>query len=131
MVGKEETTPADRVDAFIAPETELRGKVTSRGTLRIDGLVDGEISTDGDVVVGESGCVSAQIRARNIVVAGKVRGNLMPAGRVEIHSTASLEGGIQMKPPEQNSDTMAECPGESRTCYLSGDNSGQSAAGST
>ncbi|HHV62872.1 MAG TPA: polymer-forming cytoskeletal protein [Firmicutes bacterium] len=97
MLGKKETTPADRMDTLIAPETHFRGKIISRGTLRIDGRVEGEISTEGDVVIGESGWVLAQIRARNILVAGKVKGNLMPAGRVEIATTASLEGNIQVE----------------------------------
>lgn len=99
MLGKKETTPAaDRLETFIAPGTRSQGKIVSRGTLRIDGWVEGEISTEGDVVIGESGWVLAQIRARNILVAGKVKGNLKPTGRVEIASTASLDGTIQVEP---------------------------------
>ncbi|NPV54342.1 MAG: polymer-forming cytoskeletal protein [Firmicutes bacterium] len=97
MRGKEKTTPADRIDILIAPETHFRGKIVSRGTLRIDGQVEGEISTEGDVMIGESGRVLAQIQARNILVAGKVKGNLIPAGRIEIAATASLEGNIQVE----------------------------------
>ena len=95
MPGKKEATAADRIDALIAPGTHFRGEIVSRGTLRIDGWVEGKISTEGDVIIGESGLVSAQIRARNIIIAGKVKGNLIPSGRVEIATTASVEGDIQ------------------------------------
>jgi len=98
MFGKRETVSAERIDTVMAPETHFWGKIVSRGTLRIDGQVEGEISTQGDVIVGESGRVVAQIQCRNIFIAGEVKGNVVYVGRVEIATTASLEGEVQMEP---------------------------------
>lgn len=87
---KEETTiSADKVDTIVGQGTTLEGTITGQGSLRIDGGLDGDISYEGDVIVGESAEVDATIRARHVTVAGEVRGNVEVQGRCEI-----LNGGI-------------------------------------
>jgi cytoskeletal protein CcmA (bactofilin family) len=63
--------------------------------LYIDGRVEGSINLAGNrVTVGRNGVVAANINAREIVVLGKVRGNLTASDRVDIRSDGSLTGDV-------------------------------------
>jgi cytoskeletal protein CcmA (bactofilin family) len=63
--------------------------------LYIDGRVEGSINLSGNrVTVGRNGVVAANINAREIVVLGKVRGNLTASDRVDIRSDGSLTGDV-------------------------------------
>jgi cytoskeletal protein CcmA (bactofilin family) len=69
--------------------------VTGSESLYIDGRVEGSINLSGNrVTVGRNGVVSANINAREIVVLGKVRGNLTASDRVDIRSDGSLTGDV-------------------------------------
>jgi cytoskeletal protein CcmA (bactofilin family) len=69
--------------------------VTGSESLYIDGRVEGSINLAGNrVTVGRNGVVAANITAREIVVLGKVRGNLTASDRVDIRSDGSLTGDV-------------------------------------
>jgi cytoskeletal protein CcmA (bactofilin family) len=73
----------------------IKGEVTGSESLYIDGRVEGSINLAGNrVTVGRNGVVSANINAREIVVLGKVRGNLTASDRVDIRSDGSLTGDV-------------------------------------
>ena len=71
--------------ATIGKSLVIKGEVTGSESLYIDGRVEGSINLAGNrVTVGRNGVVSANINAREIVVLGKVRGNLTASDRVDI-----------------------------------------------
>ncbi len=84
-----------RVDTIIGKETEVKGTVTSAGVIRIDGKVEGEIIHKGDIAVGETGLVTANIKARNVAVGGTVTGNVEAAGKLELLPTARVVGDVK------------------------------------
>jgi len=87
------TTTADQ--ATIGKSLVIKGEVTGSESLYIDGRVEGSINLSGNrVTVGRNGVVSANINAREIVVLGKVRGNLTASDRVDIRSDGSLTGDV-------------------------------------
>jgi cytoskeletal protein CcmA (bactofilin family) len=87
------TTTADQ--ATIGKSLVIKGEVTGSESLYIDGRVEGSISLSGNrVTVGRNGVVAANISAREIVVLGKVRGNLTASDRVDIRSDGSLTGDV-------------------------------------
>jgi cytoskeletal protein CcmA (bactofilin family) len=82
------TTTSDQ--ATIGKSLVIKGEVTGSESLYIDGRVEGSISLAGNrVTVGRNGVVAA-----NIVVLGKVRGNLTASDRVDIRSDGSLTGDV-------------------------------------
>jgi cytoskeletal protein CcmA (bactofilin family) len=86
-------TTADQ--ATIGKSLVIKGEVTGSESLYIDGRVEGSINLAGNrVTVGRNGVVSANINAREIVVLGKVRGNLTASDRVDIRSDGSLTGDV-------------------------------------
>ena len=87
------TTTSDQ--ATIGKSLVIKGEVTGSESLYIDGRVEGSITLSGNrVTIGRNGVVAANISAREIVVLGKVRGNLIASDRVDIRSDGSLTGDV-------------------------------------
>ena len=87
------TTTSDQ--ATIGKSLVIKGEVTGSESLYIDGRVEGSINLSGNrVTIGRNGVVAANISAREIVVLGKVRGNLTASDRVDIRSDGSLTGDV-------------------------------------
>jgi cytoskeletal protein CcmA (bactofilin family) len=81
--------------ATIGKSLVIKGEVTGSESLYIDGRVEGSINLAGNrVTVGRNGVVNANINAREIVVLGKVRGNLAASDRVDIRTEGSLTGDV-------------------------------------
>jgi len=73
----------------------IKGEITGSESLFIDGKVEGSLSLPGNrVTIGRNGQVSANISAREIVVLGKVRGNMTATDRVDIRAEGSLNGDV-------------------------------------
>ena len=81
--------------ATIGKSLVIKGEVSGSESLYIDGKIEGTINLAGNrVTVGRNGQVSANITAREIVVLGKVRGNMTASDRVDIRSEGSLTGDV-------------------------------------
>jgi len=81
--------------ATLGKSLVIKGEVTGSESLYIDGRVEGSINLPGNrVTVGRNGVVSANVAAREIVVLGKVRGNLAASDRVDIRGEGSLTGDV-------------------------------------
>jgi len=73
----------------------VKGEITGSESLYIDGKVEGSINLPGNrVTVGRNGQVAASIIAREIVVLGKIRGNVSASDRVDIRAEGSLSGDV-------------------------------------
>jgi cytoskeletal protein CcmA (bactofilin family) len=70
------------LETIIGAETDFQGTLRSKGSVRIDGKIEGGVSAEG-VILGDRGEVQGDISARSVVIGGKVTGN--------IHATESLE----------------------------------------
>ncbi len=119
--------------ATIGKSLVIKGEVTGSESLYIDGRVEGSINLSGNrVTVGRNGVVSANISAREIVVLGKVRGNLTATDRVDIRNEGSLtgdvvaqrisiedgaffKGGIDIRKPGQKVESMPDAKSEEKS----------------
>ena len=86
----------DRVDTIIGAGTVFVGEIHIKGTLRIDGRAEGKIECSGDVVIGEGGIAETVVQARNLKVAGVLKGNATASGVLEITDTGKLFGDIEV-----------------------------------
>jgi cytoskeletal protein CcmA (bactofilin family) len=84
---------AEKLRSFVGAESEFRGEIKVRGTLRMDGLVTGRVQAD-EVILSEAATIKGDILARKIIVGGKVEGNIRAAERVEIGSKGKVQGDI-------------------------------------
>ena len=81
-------------NSVIGKNTEFKGVLKDKENVRIDGKFEGEIQTEGMVIVGEEAVVQANITAKAVDIGGKVTGDINCAGRVELFSSGSLQGKI-------------------------------------
>jgi cytoskeletal protein CcmA (bactofilin family) len=73
----------------------VKGEITGSESLFVDGKVEGSINLPGNrVTVGRNGQVTASISAREIVILGKVRGNVSASDRVDIRAEGALTGDV-------------------------------------
>ncbi len=86
----------EQVGTVIGSDTAFKGNITSQGTIRIDGIHEGDLITEGDLVVGEGGRLQSQIKARNALIAGQVTGNVEVSDRLELLATAKVYGDIKV-----------------------------------
>ncbi|NMA68309.1 MAG: polymer-forming cytoskeletal protein [Desulfitobacterium sp.] len=79
---------------YLASDAEFEGKLTLKGSARIDGKVRGQIQLEGDLVIGPSAFVNASIRANSVSISGEVRGDIITQETLELRSSAKLTGNI-------------------------------------
>lgn len=72
----------------------VRGDLTADGAIRIDGTVEGSVTSKGAVVVGESGVVRGGVTGSDVVIAGQVQGDIVCPGHLEILAKGRVEGDI-------------------------------------
>ena len=79
---------------ILSSDVEIKGTLKFANDLIIDGKIEGEINSDGDLTVGENATVQADVRTRSVTVFGKVRGNIMVTDRCELKQNAELHGDV-------------------------------------
>ena len=82
---------------IISNGVRIEGKVTSAGNIRVDGEIQGDISSKSNVVVGESGQVNGQINADSITIGGRVSGSLRAKDKLTLEAKANLKGDLFTK----------------------------------
>lgn len=85
------------VNTIIGAGTEFTGDLVTKDTARIDGIIHGNIQSEGMVIVGASGHVDGNINAAEISIAGMIKGDITAQNRLEILSSAHIEGNITTK----------------------------------
>ena len=94
-VSRPSTVGTTAEQATIGKSLVIKGEVTGSESLYIDGRVEGSINLPGNrVTVGRNGVVNANVNAREIVVIGKLKGNLQASDRVDIRNDGSLTGDV-------------------------------------
>lgn len=78
----------------IAYGVRLEGEFVSEGDIQIEGEVQGTITSQGDLRVGERSKIRANVTVANAHVSGEVRGNFVVNGRLELTETAQLIGDV-------------------------------------
>jgi cytoskeletal protein CcmA (bactofilin family) len=112
MFGKEKTTTSSlptissapsgggggsaKIETVIGPNANFKGVVQSDGGLRVDGVIEGNIQIAGNLIIGETGKVIAEVAAQNVSVAGALKGTVKAQGRLEILSTGRVWGDISV-----------------------------------
>ena len=86
-------TPVSKIETIIGPNAHFRGDIQSDGGMRIDGILEGNLDVAGNLVIGESAKIIAEITANNISISGAVKGNIT-GNRVEILETGRVWGDL-------------------------------------
>jgi cytoskeletal protein CcmA (bactofilin family) len=96
--GREERQMSDNGEVtVVGVGARLEGNVVSAGSLRIDGQVKGQINADGDVTLSPQSQVEADIRAQNVSVGGRFKGNIAVKGKAHLARGGRVDGNITSK----------------------------------
>lgn len=82
---------------IIAEGVKVEGKINCPGSARIDGVVNGEITIEKEIIIGKEGKVEANIRTKDAVIAGTYKGDMIASGEVEITTTGKFIGNLTQK----------------------------------
>lgn len=94
MFKKSSTRSHGGDNTFFAAECNITGSITINGNARIDGKLEGSILATGDLIVGPSANLKAEIEANTVCIAGEVHGNIKTTELLELNATARLFGDI-------------------------------------
>jgi cytoskeletal protein CcmA (bactofilin family) len=83
--------------SLLSKKVKIEGDIQGDEDLRVEGHFKGTIKVVGDISVGQSGVVEADIEADNIIVQGQVIGNVLARKQLEIQSSGQLLGDCQAK----------------------------------
>jgi cytoskeletal protein CcmA (bactofilin family) len=81
-------------ETVLSNQIKLEGRLQSTSNIRFDGEMNGDLTTEGDLSVGEGGRVKGNVTGRNVVVGGSIQGNVNTTGRLEILATGKVFGDI-------------------------------------
>ncbi|MGI6367290.1 MAG: bactofilin family protein [Anaerolineae bacterium] len=84
------------LETVLGTSTDFRGVLKSDGNIRIDGVLQGTIETAGNLVIGPSARIVADIRANAVQVWGQVQGTVKTSGRLEILSSGRVFGEVSV-----------------------------------
>ena len=94
---KNQMAPEDSTQQnIIAKDTKIVGDIVSKGPFRIDGQVEGNVRTQGKVVVGKSGFVNGTIEGTNADFEGSFTGKLKLSGTLSLKPTAYIQGEVEV-----------------------------------
>ena len=81
-----------KLDTLIGPNTTLEGSLKTQGNLTVEGLIRGDVEAKGEIVVGGSGKIEADIFADSVTVGGHIVGEITARRRLEITETGRVTG---------------------------------------
>jgi len=82
-------------ESLIAADLTIEGKIEGSGHVRIAGRFKGDVNVQGDLSLERGAKLNGGVRAKKVVVAGELEGNIESAARVELLDTSVLIGDIK------------------------------------
>ncbi|MCF7790617.1 MAG: polymer-forming cytoskeletal protein [Victivallales bacterium] len=83
---------------ILTPDVEIKGTIKFNNVLEMNGKFEGDLITkDGEVIVGETGEVKANLKGKNATIEGKVEGNVTASEKIELKNKAQLTGDLTAK----------------------------------
>ncbi len=95
MFGDKDEKNKGKVETILGSGTKVKGDINTKGSLRVEGFVEGNIKAEGDLFVGEDGKVNSEVNARNVIIAGRVEGDVTAHKKLEILPSGKLIGAIK------------------------------------
>ena len=82
-------------ETVIGPSVKVQGDFNAQGNIIVEGIVDGNLKTAGNLEVGGKAKVTANVEAKEAKIGGQIEGNIKIKGYLEITSSAKILGDIE------------------------------------
>lgn len=86
-----------KLNSIIGVDTVFTGTLRTKETTRIDGKIEGDVFSEGTLVIGQTGQIAGNVKSVNIIVAGEIKGDISVTEKVEVVSTGRIFGDISTK----------------------------------
>ncbi len=99
VVSSKEKNPVkdSKLNCVIAKGTKIEGNIRASESIRLDGILIGDVICDKKVVIGPKGRVEGKIKASDAFVMGAVEGEMVISGVLQLESTARVTGNLSAK----------------------------------
>jgi len=84
----------ERFDTIVGANVQIKGNLSNQGSIEIHGEVEGEITSQEDIIVGETATINGPVKAQNIDVSGSIAGSITTSEKLELQATSKVEGDI-------------------------------------
>lgn len=81
--------------SLIGSGTVVEGKITTEGSIRIDGTMVGDVLAKANAAIGSTGVLKGTLSAKNVSLAGRVKGTVMASEKLILESKSVLQGDIK------------------------------------
>jgi cytoskeletal protein CcmA (bactofilin family) len=81
--------------SLVGPKTTIEGKISTEGSIRIDGKLVGDVIAKTNAAVGETGVIEGTLKAKNISIAGKVSGAVMALEKLLLGAKSVMRGEVR------------------------------------
>jgi len=81
-------------ETIIGAGVIVHGELESQSDIMIDGQLEGNVTTSGDITIGVNARIKASIKGNNVTVAGQLKGNIEASGETSIRETGRVDGDI-------------------------------------
>ena len=79
---------------IIGKETYIEGRLSVQSSVRIDGIIIGEVISTDTIVIGEDGNIRGDVISENVIIGGKVEGNVYATNRVVLETKSAVKGDL-------------------------------------
>ncbi len=84
----------DEINAFLGAGTVYEGKLSFKGSVRIDGVFTGQINSEGTLIVGKDALITGEVRVGELMLTGKIVGDVYCTGVVMVYKGGNAEGVV-------------------------------------
>jgi cytoskeletal protein CcmA (bactofilin family) len=91
---REKISELTSTESVISEDCIFTGNIVTKGSIKIEGTVDGSISEAKEVFISKTSKITGDISSEKCVIYGNVKGNILVNDMVEVMSSASVEGNI-------------------------------------
>lgn len=91
----EDKSRSGELNTIIGKGTVIEGTVKVQSSMRLDGRINGKVMTTDSLVVGKEGEIEGEIRVKNAVIAGNVKGQVFASGKVVLEARSVMTGEIK------------------------------------
>ncbi len=86
--------PEPSLKSIITPATMITGEIEGQGDLNLDGQLTGNIAIKGLLLVGKTGNFNGEASAENMIIEGRIEGQIKANAKIEIRSSGYVQGTI-------------------------------------
>ena len=91
------TDPRTKIGTLIGTGAVFDGNLSAPESVRVDGALNGNCDCKAQLVIGVEGVIKGDINAQNVLISGKVEGDIIANGKIELLSTGKIAGNITAK----------------------------------